>query len=356
MRKHNFNAGPCVLPQEVIEASCDALVDFKQSGLSLIEISHRSDHFIEIIERARSLVKEIMQLDDAYEVLFLQGGASLQFVMVPNNFLSLKGEAAYLDTGAWASNAIEEAQRFGKVHIAASSKDKNYSYIPRSFLVSKTADYFHCTSNNTIYGTQMKCFPKLDLPLVCDMSSDIFSRKVNFSHFDLIYAGAQKNMGTSGTTLVVVRKERLGKTQRNIPNYLNYQLHIEKKSMFNTPSVFSVYVSMLTLEWIKKKGGLSKIEELNKEKARFFYEEIDRNPLFQGFASLEDRSSMNATFSLCKPELSADFDQMWQSADVVGIKGHRSVGGYRASIYNALSLESVKVLIEVMKEFALRFA
>ncbi|WP_103327212.1 3-phosphoserine/phosphohydroxythreonine transaminase [Bacteroidetes bacterium endosymbiont of Geopemphigus sp.] len=356
MKKHNFSAGPCVLPREVIESSAHALLDFNNSGLSLIEISHRSKDFVEVMERARSLVKKIMKINDTYEVLFLQGGASLQFVMVPNNLLSKKsGWAAYLDTGTWASNAIKEAQRFGKVQIVASSRDKNYTYIPKSFSSLKEADYFHCTSNNTIYGTQMKVFPKLNLPLVCDMSSDIFSRNINFSDFDLIYAGAQKNMGPAGTTLVVVKKELLGKTERNIPNYLNYQLHIDKKSMLNTPSVFAVYTSMLTLEWIENKGGLSVIKQLNEEKAQILYEEIDRNPLLQGVVSLEDRSNMNATFILRRPELSCDFDQIWQEAGIVGLKGHRSVGGYRASMYNALSIESVRTLTETMKEFARRF-
>lgn len=355
MKKHNFSAGPCVLPREVIESSAHAILDFNNSGLSLIEISHRSKDFVEVMERAKAMVKKIMNIDDTYEVLFLQGGASLQFVMVPNNLLSTKGRAAYLDTGAWASNAIKEAQRFGKVHIVASSGDKNYTYIPKSFSLPQMADYFHCTSNNTIYGTQMKVFPKLNMPLVCDMSSDIFSRIVNFFDFDLIYAGAQKNIGPAGATLVVVKKELLGKTERNIPSYLNYQLHIDKKSMFNTPSVFAVYTSMLTLEWIENKGGLSVIERLNEEKAQILYQEIDRNPLFQGVVSLEDRSNMNATFVLRKPELSCDFDKMWQAAGIVGLKGHRSVGGYRASMYNALSLESVKILTEIMKEFARRF-
>ncbi|GCD77527.1 phosphoserine aminotransferase [Thermaurantimonas aggregans] len=348
---HNFSAGPSILPQEVLQKASEAILNFDNLNLSLIEISHRSKNFEAVMERARQLVKELMQLPDGYSVLFLQGGASLQFVMVAQNLLREGGKAAYTDTGTWASNAIKEAKLFGQVDVIASSKAQNYTFIPKDYTIPEDADYFHCTSNNTIYGTQMKEFPDSPVPMVCDMSSDIFSRRIDFSKFSLIYAGAQKNMGPAGTTLVVVKDEILGKTGRAIPAMMDYRTHISKDSMYNTPPVFAVYVSMLTLEWLINNGGLAWIEELNRKKAELMYGEIDRNPLFYGTVAKEDRSWMNACFLLHDPKLEPEFDKMWKEAGISGIRGHRSVGGYRASMYNALPLESVQVLVDVMKEF-----
>ena len=350
MKKHNFSAGPCVLPQEVFEKASQAVLNFNNLDLSLLEISHRSKDFVAVMEEARALVKKLMKLGDEYEVLFLQGGASLQFIMVPFNLSKEGGNPAYLDTGVWASKAIKEAKRLTETDVVASSKEDGYKSIPKDFVVKEDADYFHCTSNNTIYGTQLKNFPDVNVPLVCDMSSDIFSRELDFSKFDLIYAGAQKNMGPAGATLVVVKKDILDKTGRDIPSYLNYQVHIDKDSMFNTPPVFSVYVSLLTLQWLEKQGGIVAIEKINQQKADLLYNEIDRNALFTGFANEEDRSPMNATFFLKDEALKEKFDNSWKSAGVNGLGGYRTVGGYRASMYNALSLESVQVVVDCMKE------
>jgi len=350
MKKHNFSAGPCILPQEVLTKAAEAIVNFNGINLSLIEISHRSKEFVDVMEKARSLVKELLNLPEGYSVLFLQGGASLEFLMTAYNLMKIDGKAGYLDTGAWSSKAIKEAKQFGDVNVFASSKDKTYNYIPKNYTVPTNVDYVHVTSNNTIYGTQFKEFPKTDSLLVCDMSSDIFSRQLDFSKFDLIYAGAQKNMGPAGTTLVVVKDEILGKTGRTIPAMLDYQIHISKDSMFNTPPVFPVYVSMLTLQWLKDLGGIAAIEKINEEKAALLYAEIDRNPLFNGFAEKEDRSLMNVTFTLANPALQETFDKLWNTAGISGIKGHRSVGGYRASIYNAMPKESIQVLVDVMKQ------
>jgi phosphoserine aminotransferase len=349
MKKHNFSAGPCILPQEVLSKASDAVRNFDGLDLSLIEISHRSKEFVAVMEKARSLVKELLQLDDKYSVLFLQGGASLEFLMSAYNLMKTDGRAAYLDTGTWSSKAIKEASLLGEVTVVASSKDQGYNYVPKNYDIPADVDYVHVTSNNTIFGTQLKSFPKTDSPLVCDMSSDIFSRQLDFSQFDLIYAGAQKNMGPAGTTLVVVKDAILGKTGRSIPAMLDYQTHIKKDSMFNTPSVFAVYVSMLTLQWLKDLGGIDAIQKINEEKARILYEEIDRNPLFKGFAAKEDRSTMNVTFNLTDDTYQERFDTLWAAAGINGLKGHRSVGGYRASIYNALPLESVQVLVNTMK-------
>lgn len=351
MKKHNFSAGPCILPQEVLKKASEAILNFNNLNLSLIEISHRSKDFVEVMENARSLVKELLNLPDGYSVLFLQGGASLEFLMSAYNLLKVDGKAAYLDTGTWSSKAIKEAKKLGNIEIIASSKDKGYNYIPKNYEVPSDADFLHCTSNNTIFGTQIKSFPKTDSLLVCDMSSDIFSRQLDFSKFDLIYAGAQKNMGPAGTTLVIVKDEILGKTGRDIPSMLDYQVHISKDSMFNTPSVYAVYVSMLTLEWLKKLGGIPAIEKINEAKAALLYAEIDRNPLFKGYANKEDRSLMNVTFNLTDEAHKETFDKIWNEAGIVGIKGHRSVGGYRASIYNAMPIESVQVLVDAMQEF-----
>ena len=349
MKKHNFSAGPCILPQEVLKKASEAVINFNNLDLSLIEISHRSADFVDVMEHAKDLVLELLDLKDkGYSALFLQGGASLEFLMVPYNLLPLGGKAAYLDTGTWSSKAIKEAKLLGDVEVIASSKDSNFNYIPKDYTVPSDVAYVHCTSNNTIFGTQMKSFPKTDALLVCDMSSDIFSRKLDFSQFDLIYAGAQKNMGPAGTTLVVVKDEVLGKTGRKIPSMLDYQIHISKDSMFNTPAVFPVYVSMLTLEWLKSLGGIEAIEKMNEDKANLLYQEIDANPLFQGVAKKEDRSNMNVTFVLTDESKKEKFDNTWKAAGISGINGHRSVGGYRASIYNAMPIESVQVLVDIM--------
>ena len=349
MKKHNFSAGPSILPQEVLQQSAEAILDFNGMGLSLIEISHRSKDFVAVIEEARTTIKRLMNLGDDYEVLFLQGGASLQFAMLPFNLMKIGGKAAYTDTGVWASGAIKEAKKLGTVDVVASSKEDQYAYIPKNYTVGSDYDYFHCTSNNTIYGTQMKDFPNVDTLLVCDMSSDIFSRVMDFSKFDLIYAGSQKNMGPAGATLVVVKKEILGKTGRDIPSYLNYQLHIDKESMLNTPPVFSIYASLLTLQWLEKTGGIAAAEQRNTAKAELLYNEIDSNPLFVGHAKVEDRSLMNVSFKLTDESLKDRFDEAWKSAGIYGLNGHRTLGGYRASLYNALPIESVQVLVEVMK-------
>jgi phosphoserine aminotransferase len=350
MKKHNFSAGPCILPQEVFEKSAQAILNFNNSGLSLIEISHRSKDFVAVMDEARRLALELLGLENkGYQALFLQGGASLQFLMTPYNLMKIDGKAAYLDTGTWANGAIKEAKNFGTVEVVASSKAENYQYIPKNYQVSDAVDYFHCTSNNTIFGTQMHSFPEVNVPMVCDMSSDIFSRTLDFSKFDLIYAGAQKNMGAAGTTLVVIKEEILGKTGRTIPGMLDLQQQIAKESMYNTPAVFAVYTALLTLQWLQKKGGISAIEKENNAKAALLYSEIDRNPLFKGIAAVEDRSIMNATFALVDESHQATFDAIWKEKGVSGLNGHRSVGGYRASMYNALPIESVQVLVESMQ-------
>jgi len=350
MKKHNFSAGPCILPQSVMQKASEAVINFNNLDLSLIEISHRSKDFVDVMENARNLSLELLGLQNkGYKALFLQGGASLEFLMVAYNLLEKK--AAYLNTGTWANKAIKEAKLIGDIVEVASSKDNNFNYIPKNYTVPSDADYFHITSNNTIFGTQINHFPKTEAKLVCDMSSDIFSRQMNFSQFDLIYAGAQKNMGPAGTVLVIIKEDILGKVSREIPSMLDYQVHINKDSMFNTPAVFPVYVSMLTLEWLKNLGGIPAIEGINNQKADLLYSEIDSNPLFKGFvANKEDRSKMNATFNLTNESLKVQFDTLWKEAGINGLNGHRSVGGYRASMYNALPLESVQVLVDVMKE------
>lgn len=348
MKRHNFSAGPCILPPEVLTKAAEAVLDF-DNGLSLIEISHRSKPFVDVMENARALALELLGLEGkGYKALFLQGGASTQFLMVALNLLEKR--AGYLNTGTWSDKAIKEARIFDDIYEVASSKNANFNYIPKGYDIPAEYDYFHCTSNNTIFGTQMKSFPKSPVPMVCDMSSDIFSRQLDFSQFDLIYAGAQKNMGPAGTTLVVVREEILGKVSRHIPSMMDYKIHLSKSSMFNTPPVFPVYTSMLTLEWLKNLGGIPAIEELNEKKAQIMYSEIDINPLFKGYAAVEDRSNMNATFTLVNEDLKETFDTMWKEAGINGLNGHRSVGGYRASMYNALPIDSVKALVEVMSE------
>lgn len=347
-KAHNFSAGPAILPQEVIDSCTEALQNFSGTNLSLIEVSHRSKEFVSVMDEAQSLVKKIMKLDDSYAVLYLQGGASTQFLMVAMNLLKTK--AAYTNTGTWAKKAIKEAKHFGEVDVVGDSSDKNFSHIPKDFSLDADYDYFHCTSNNTICGTQMHSFPHSNSPLVCDMSSDIFSRELDFTQFDLIYAGAQKNMGPAGTTLVVVKKEILGKTERYIPTMLDYNTHISKDSMFNTPSVFAVYGCTQTLRWIDKQG-LSEIEKINTRKADLLYNEIDSNPIFEGTAAVEDRSKMNVTFVLKDDSMNEAFLAECAAENISGIKGHRSVGGFRASIYNALGIDSVEALVSVMKNF-----
>lgn len=326
MKKHNFSAGPSILPQPVIHQSAQAILDFENMGLSIMEISHRDKKFVAVMEQARSLAIELLGLEGkGYQALFLQGGASMQFLSVAYNLLEKR--AVYADTGTWSANAIKEARFLGDIDIISSSKDQNYNYIPKDIVVPQDADYFHFTSNNTIFGTQFKEVPSSEIPVVCDMSSDIFSREIDYSKIDLIYAGAQKNMGPAGTTLVVVKESILGKVSRAIPNILNYQSHIAKESMYHTPAVFAVYVSLLTMEWLKQLGGVAAIEKINKEKASLLYHEIDRNPLFKGFAATEDRSLMNATFNLTNEGQKDIFDTLWKEAGISGLNGHRSVGG-----------------------------
>jgi len=349
MKKHNFSAGPSILAPEVFQKASKALLDFEGTGLSVIEISHRSPEFVRVIERARALALEIAGLDDSYTTLFLQGGASMQFLMVPYNLLETK--AAYIDTGTWANKAQKEAALFGNAEVIASSKADGYKYIPKNVTVPTDIDYLYITTNNTIYGTEYHSLPQTSVPLVADMSSDIFSRPLDYKQFSLIYAGSQKNLGASGSTLVIVKKDILGKVSRKLPSMMDYQLHIKNDSMFNTPSTFAVYVNLLVLEWIQAQGGLQALGKRNRAKADLLYGEIDRNPLVVGYANKEDRSLMNVVFNLTDESTKERFDALCKEANISGIKGHRSVGGYRASIYNALPLESVQVLVDVLKEF-----
>lgn len=352
MKMHNFSAGPSILPPEVLEQASEAVRDFNGSGLSLVEISHRNPVFVDVINTARERALELAGLKDkGYSALFLQGGASMEFVRVAYNLMQVNGKAGYINTGTWAENAQKEGAFFGKVIEVASSKDRNYSYIPKGYKVPEHLDYLHITSNNTIYGTQFRDFPDTNIPLVCDMSSDIFSRVLDFSKFGLIYAGAQKNIGAAGSNLVIVRDDVLGRVNRAIPNIMNYRKHIEKESMYNTPSVFSVYTCYLTLNWLRDLGGVEAIERRNEAKAHLLYSEIDRNALFYGRVEKEDRSFMNATFYLHDEALTGIFDEICLKAGISGLKGHRTVGGYRASIYNAMSMESVQVLVEAMQYF-----
>ncbi|MFC2109481.1 3-phosphoserine/phosphohydroxythreonine transaminase [Bacteroidota bacterium] len=350
MKKHNFSAGPSILPQEVLKKASEAIVNFNGLDLSLIEISHRSKDFIAVMDKAQALVKELLELPEGYSVLFLQGGASTQFLMAPYNLMKVDGKAVYVDTGAWSSKAIKEAKNFGETEVIASSKDKGYSYIPKGYNVPSDADYIHFTSNNTIFGTQLNEFPGDNVLKVVDMSSDIFSRKIDYTQFDIVYAGAQKNMGPAGTTLVIIKDEVIGNSGRTIPAMLDYATHAKAGSMFNTPPVFPIYVSMLTLEWLKEKGGIAAIEKENQAKADLLYGEIDNNPSFNGFAAKEDRSNMNVTFTLADESLKEKFDALCVEAGISALNGHRSVGGYRASIYNALPIESVQVLVKAMQD------
>lgn len=350
MKKHNFSAGPAILPQEVIQGAAQAVLELDNIGLSLIEISHRSKEFIGIMEEACSLSLQLLGLENkGYKAMFLQGGASMQFLMTAYNLLENK--AGYVNSGTWSTKAIKEAKLLGEVHELASSKDQNFNYIPKGYDIPNDLDYLHLTTNNTIFGTQYKSLPDTDVPLVADMSSDIFSRPFDYSKFDMFYAGAQKNMGPSGVTLVVIKESSFNKVRRAIPSMLNYEVQANAGSMFNTPPVFPVYTVLLNLRWIAKNGGLEGVGIQNDKKAALIYDEIDRNPLFEGFAHQDDRSHMNATFNL-KDNTQADiFDPLWNQANISGLKGHRSVGGYRASIYNAMPIESIKVLVDCMQEF-----
>ena len=351
MRKHNFYAGPSILSEYTIKNTADAVLNFAGTGLSLLEVSHRGKEFVAVNDEARALVKELLHVPETHEVVFLGGGASLQLCMVPYNLL--KKKASYLDTGTWASKAIKEAKFFGEVDLVASSKDKNYTYIPKNYTLAPDTEYFHITTNNTIYGTEIHDIPQVNVPLVADMSSDIFSRPVDVSKYDVIYAGAQKNLAPAGVTIIIVRKDALGKVERPIPTMLNYQTHIDKDSMFNTPPVLPIFAALQTLKWYKEQGGVKVLQKKNQEKAAVLYDEIDRNKLFRGTAVPEDRSLMNVCFVMNDEykELESSFAEFAAAAGMVGIKGHRSVGGFRASLYNAMPLESVKALVETMKEF-----
>lgn len=349
---HNFSAGPCILPKEVFEKASQAVLDLEGSGLSILEMSHRSKPFEAVMAKAQGLVKELLGAPDNYEVVFLGGGASLGFHLIPLNYMRPNGKAAYANTGEWAGRAIKESARVGETLVVASSEDKNFSYIPKGFEIPNDADYFHFTSNNTIFGTQFKALPKSPVPMICDMSSDIFSRPVNVKDFALIYGGAQKNMGPAGATVYLMDPERLGKSDRKISPVLDLKNHAAKGSMYNTPPVYAVYVSMLTLQWMKDQGGVVEMERRNAAKAKLLYDAVDRLPLFQGTTAVEDRSVMNPTFVMKDAALEPAFDELWKAAGINGIRGHRSVGGYRASMYNALPIESVQVLVDVMDEFA----
>ncbi|MBS1497447.1 MAG: 3-phosphoserine/phosphohydroxythreonine transaminase [Bacteroidetes bacterium] len=349
---HNFNAGPSILPKEVLEQAAAAILNFSNTGLSILEFGHRTPEFTAVMKEARALVKELMHLDDAHKVLFLHGGASTQFMQVPMNLLDTKECAAYTDTGVFGAKAIKEAKLFGKVEIVCSSKDKNYSYLPKDFAVPNDAKYLHITTNNTIYGTQWHHIPATSNSLVADMSSDILSRVLDFNKFDLIYAGAQKNMGAAGVNIVVVNENILGKIKRALPTMMDYRNHIAEESMLNTPPVFAVYVCMLTLRWVKAQGGVAALEKLNRAKAALLYKEIDENDFFVGTAAKEDRSNMNVCFVMKDPTLEEAFLKHTKSFNIAAIKGHRSVGGFRASLYNALPISSVQVLVDAMKSFA----
>ncbi|MDX9772960.1 MAG: 3-phosphoserine/phosphohydroxythreonine transaminase [Bacteroidales bacterium] len=356
MKKHNFYAGPSIMPQYTNEKVIEAIRDFAGTGLSIMEVSHRSKEFVAVMDSAEAHVKELLDVPEGYSVIFLGGGASLQFAMVPMNMLEKK--AAYINTGEWAGKATKEARLFGEVVEVASSKDRNFNYIPKKFVVPSDADYFHYTSNNTIFGTEWKKIPDVSVPLVADMSSDIFSRPVDVSKYSIIYGGAQKNLAPAGVTFVIIRDSALGKVTRSIPTMLNYKTHIEKGSMFNTPPVISVFAALKTLEWLKQKGGVSAMYKINIEKAGLLYDEIDRNKLFiPTIPDPEDRSLMNVCFVMSEnyKELEKEFAAYAKSKGMVGIEGHRSTGGFRASLYNALPIESVRALVECMKDFANKY-
>ena len=352
--KYNFGAGPSILPKEVFEEASQAVVNFNNTGLSILEIGHRTKLFQPVIEEAVATLKELMQLDSDHEVLYLHGGASTQFFQVPMNLLDEKATAAYTDTDIWGAKAIKEAKLFGKVDVVASSKEKNYSYLPKDFVVDPSSAYLHLTTNNTIYGTQwqdLSLFYNKNVPLVADMSSDILSRQIDFNKFALIYAGAQKNIGAAGVNVVVVNKNILGKVSRQIPTMMDYRNHIEANSLLNTPPVFAVYVCMLTLRWLKNNGGIAFAEKRNETKAKLFYDTLDSSSIFKGTVAKEDRSKMNAVFVAENPEIEKEFLSLCEKEGMVGVKGHRTTGGFRVSMYNAMSLEGVKALTDLMKYF-----
>jgi phosphoserine aminotransferase len=356
MKKHNFSAGPAILPMPVLKEAARAVANYEGIGLSLLELSHRGPEFTAIIEEANALMQDLLALPEGYKTLWLTGGASTQFYMVPMNLLEAGETAGYTDTGTWANKAIREAKGFGTVQVLASSKEQNYTFIPKGYKIPGTLKYLHVTSNNTIFGTQLHRFPKTPVPLVCDMSSDFLSRPVDVSNFGLIYAGAQKNVGPAGTTVVIVREDLLGKVSRYMPTMLDYRTFIQENSLYNTPPVYPIYVSMLTLRWIKKNGGLQGMQRRNKAKAAILYQEIDRNPLFKGTTAKEDRSLMNACFVMEAryASLEKEFLKETEANGMVGLQGHRSVGGFRASIYNAMPKTSVQALADLMADFAQR--
>ncbi len=349
---HNFNAGPSILPKEVFEEASRAILNFNNTGLSILEIGHRTPLFESVLNEAVDLVKELMQLNDQKEVLFLHGGASTQFFQIPMNFLREGQIASYLDGGVWGSKAIKEAKKFGGVEVVASSKDKNYTYIPKSYSIASDSLYFHYTTNNTIEGTQMHHIPQAAMPLVADMSSDILSRELDFNRFAFIYAGAQKNIGAAGVNLVVADNEFLSKANAGLPSMLDYREHVANGSMLNTPPVFAIYVCLLTLRWLKKIGGIAAIENINDQKANLLYDTLDQLPLFQTPVDKEDRSKMNVVFTIQDAEFEKRFQALCKEEGMIGVKGHRSVGGFRISLYNALPLSSVEAVTELIKEFA----
>ena len=354
--KHNFNSGPSVLPKEVFEQASEAILNYNDTGLSILEIGHRTDLFQSVMDEAIALTKELMGLT-GHEVLFLHGGASTQFFQIPLNLLNDNEIAAYTDTGTWSAKALKEAKLYGHVEVVCSSKESNYSYLPKGFTVPKTAKYLHLTSNETIHGLQwhdFNPFYEMGVPLVADMSSDILSRVIDFNKFDLIYGGAQKNLGAAGVNLVIINKNILGKVDRKLPSMMDYRQHIDSGSMLNTPPVFAVYVCMLTLRWLKKQGGVSVMEKINNKKAKLVYDTIDSLPVFKGTTAIEDRSKMNACFVMDNPDLEKEFQATCKQHGMVGVKGHRSVGGFRVSLYNALAMESVQALTDMMKDFAQR--
>ena len=349
---HNFNAGPSIQPKEVFEEASRAVLDFNGTGLSILEIGHRTPLFQAVVDEAMATARELMQLDAEHEILFLHGGASTQFFQVPMNLLNEQETAAYLDCGVWGTKAIKEARLFGNVDVVASSKDRNYTYTPKGYAIPPTAKYFHYTTNNTIEGTQMHAVPDTKVPLVADMSSDILSRVVDFNRFDLIYAGAQKNIGAAGVNVLVVKKNILGKVNRKLPSMMDYRQHIEAGSLLNTPPVFAIYVCMLTLRWLKKQGGVPAIEAINDRKATLLYDTLDSLPVFRPTVAKEDRSKMNVVFVMDNPELEKEFLAVCKDNGMVGVKGHRNVGGFRVSLYNALPLQSVQAITDLMKDFA----
>ena len=354
MKLYNFNSGPSILPQSVLEEASRAILNFNDTGLSILEIGHRTTWFQDVLQEAISSVKQLMQLNDTYEVLFLHGGATTQFMQVPMNLLGDGETAAYCDNGIWGNKAAKEAALFGNVQVVTNSSDKQHTYIQKQFTVPADAKYLHITTNNTVEGTQWHQYPETGISLVADMSSDIFSRQTDFTKFSLIYAGAQKNMGAAGVNLVVVKKEVLGKIQRKIPTIMNYQKHIEAGSLMNTPPVFAVYVSMLTLRWILANGGLTEMGKRSVEKAELLYNTLDSLPVFKATVAKEDRSQMNAVFFLTNPSLEAPFLDLCKKEGMIGVKGYRTIGGVRVSMYNALPLESVRIFCDLMKDFAFR--